>query len=135
MDLDPALTQSRPAQQLPASHWDLALTLMSAAKTISSQERRMGPDQDHTNSRAPLMPPNHLRIQPLERLRETGLIYPKTLPHPTNTRISLNTLKLLMPIAFPKLLRAMRNSYLSKVKFLVSVSATTRSTEKSARDI
>ena len=110
MDLDPALTQSRPAQQLHASHWDLALTLMSAAKTISSQERRMAPDQDHMNSRAPLMPPNNLRIQPLERLRETGLIYPKTLLHPTNTRISLNTLKRLMPIAFLKLLRAMRNS-------------------------
>jgi anaerobic glycerol-3-phosphate dehydrogenase len=107
---DQALTRSRPVAQLHASPSDHALTLMSAAKIISSQKRRMVPGQDHMNFQGQLTLANHLRIQPLERLRETGLIYPRTPLHPTNTRISLNTLKPLMPTVFPKLLRVMRNS-------------------------
>lgn len=131
---DPALTRSRLAPQLLASHSDHVLTLMSAAKTISSQRRRMVPAQDHMNSQGPLTPANNLRILPLERLRETGPIYPRTPQHLTNTRISLNTLKRLMPIAFPKLLRVMRNSLLSKGKFSASVLVTTRSAENLRED-
>ena len=86
------------------------------------------------NSQGPLTPANNLRILPLERLRETGPIYPRTPQHLTNTRISLNTLKRLMPIAFPKLLRVMRNSLLSKGKFSASVLVTTRSAENLRED-
>jgi hypothetical protein len=83
--------------------------------------------QAHMSSQDRLTLANSLRPRLSERLHATGLTCRKTLLHQINTKILLSTQKPLMLSVFLRRPAATKSNCLSKDKFLVNVSATTRS--------